>query len=144
MENNSRRSFLKDTCKICLLGATTFSITEFLMSCGTTAKSFKTTVTDNKIEVPLSLFDTSNSQIISPRNYAYEIAVQKNTDNTFQALLLRCTHQNNQLIPTGSGYYCSLHGSQYDKQGHVKKGPAEKGLPHLTIETTPTNLIIHI
>jgi Rieske Fe-S protein len=144
MENNSRRSFLKDTCKVCLLGATTFSIAEFLVSCGTTAKGFKTTVTDNKIEVPLSLFDTSNSQIISPRNYEYEIAVQKNTDNTFQALLLRCTHQNNQLIPTGSGYYCSLHGSQYDKQGNVKKGPAEKGLPCLTIETTPTNLIIHI
>jgi Rieske Fe-S protein len=144
MENNSRRSFLKDTCKVCLLGAATFSITEFLASCGTTAKGFKTTVTDNKIELPLSLFDTSNSQIISPRNYEYEIAVQKNTDNTFQALLLRCTHQNNQLIPTGSGYYCSLHGSQYDKQGNIKKGPAEKGLPHLMIETTPTNLIIHI
>lgn len=139
-----RRSFLKDTCKVCLLGATTFSIAEFLASCGTTAKGFKTSVTDNKIEVPLSLFDASAMQIISPRNYEYEIAVQKNTDNTFQALLLRCTHQNNQLIPTGSGYYCSLHGSQYDKQGKVKKGPAEKPLPSLTVETTPTNLIIHI
>jgi Rieske Fe-S protein len=139
-----RRSFLKDTCKICVLGATTFSIAEFLASCGTTVKGFKTTVTDNKIEVPLSLFDASATQIISPKNYEYEIAVQKNTDSTFQALLLRCTHQNNQLIPTGSGYYCSLHGSQYDKQGKVKKGPAERPLPLLTVETTPTNLIIHI
>jgi Rieske Fe-S protein len=144
MENNSRRNFLKDTCKVCLLGATTFSIAEFLASCGTTAKGFKTSVTDHKIEVPLSLFATSNSQIISPGNYEYEIAVQKNPDSTFQALLLRCTHQNNQLIPTGSGYLCSLHGSQYDKQGYVKKGPAEKALPRLNVETTPTNLIIHI
>lgn len=139
-----RRSFLKDTCKVCLLGATTFSIAEFLASCGSTAKGFKTSVTDHKIEVPLSLFDASAMQIISPRNYEYEIAVQKNTDNTFEALLLRCTHQNNQLIPTGSGYYCSLHGSQYDKKGKVKKGPAEKPLPSLQVETTPTNLIIHI
>lgn len=144
MENNGRRNFLKNTCKICVLGAVSFSLADFLASCGTTMKGFKTTVNDNKIEVPLSLFDTAPLQIISPRNYEYEIAVQKRPDNSFEALLLRCTHQNNQLIPTGTGYYCSLHGSQFDKEGKVKKGPAERPLPQLHTETLATNLIIHI
>lgn len=144
METNSRRNFLKDTCKICLLGTVSLTMADFLESCGTTAKGFKTTVADNKIEVPLSLFDTAPAQIISPRNYEYEIAVQKNADNTYKALLLRCTHHNNQLVPTGNGYYCSLHGSQYDKQGNVKKGPAETPLPQLSTEIISSNLIIHI
>ncbi|MBP1651536.1 MAG: Rieske 2Fe-2S protein [Bacteroidetes bacterium] len=144
MENNGRRTFLKDTCKICVLGAVSFSIADFLAACGTTQKGFKTTVDDRKVTVPLTLFDAGNAQIISPKNYEYEIAVQKSPDNTYQALLLRCTHQHNPLVPTGNGYLCSLHGSQYDKTGKVKKGPAEKPLPTLQTETTATNLIIYI
>ena len=127
-----------------MLGAVSFSVADFLASCGTTQKGFKTTVADHKITVPLTLFDNGNTQIISPKNYEYEIAVQKGADNNFQALLLRCTHQNNQLVPTGTGYTCTLHGSQYDKQGKVKKGPAERPLPVLNTETTPLNLIIYI
>lgn len=141
---NDRRAFLKDACRVCLLGAVAMSVSELLPSCGTAVKGFKTTVANNKVEVPLSLFDTNPFQIISPKNFEYEIAVQKNTDNTFKALLMRCTHHENQLVPTGKGFYCSLHGSQFDKQGNVTKGPAEKPLPQLSTETTQTNLIIHI
>lgn len=139
-----RRNFIKDTCKACLLSAAAFSMADLLPSCSTAMKGFKTTVSDNKVAIPLSLFATSDLQIISPRNFDYEIAVRKNADNTYQALLMRCTHQANQLVPTGNGFYCSLHGSQFDKEGHVKKGPAEKRLPQLTTETNDTNLIIHI
>jgi len=140
----NRRNFLKDTCKACLLSAAAFSMADVLDACGTTMKGFKTTVNNNRVEVPLSLFATSDLQIISPKNYEYEIAVRKNTDNTYEALLMRCTHQANQLIPTGNGFLCSLHGSQFDKTGMVKKGPAEKRLLQLATETNNTNLIIHI
>lgn len=139
-----RRNFLKSTCKACLLSAAAFSMADLLDACGTTMKGFKTMVNNNQVAVPLTLFATSDLQIISPRNYDYEIAVRKNADSTYTALLMRCTHQANQLIPTGNGFVCSLHGSQFDKNGEVKKGPAEKHLQHLATTINDTNLIIHI
>ncbi|NIG55624.1 ubiquinol-cytochrome c reductase iron-sulfur subunit [Chitinophaga sp. Cy-1792] len=141
---NDRRGFLKEACRFCLLGAVTFSAADLLSSCGTASKGFTASAVNNRVEVPLSLFNSNSFQVISPKNFDYEIAVQKNPDNTFRALLLRCTHHDNQLVATGNGYYCSLHGSQFSKQGTVTKGPAEKPLPVLVTETTPTNLIIHI
>ena len=65
MENNGRRTFLKDTCKICVLGAVSFSVADFLASCGTAQKGFKTTVDNHKVTVPLTLFDANNAQIIT-------------------------------------------------------------------------------
>jgi len=80
--------------------------------------------------VPLNLFEKSSLQIVRPAGWYYDVAVQKNADNLYTALLLQCTHQQNQLTPTGTGYHCSLHGSDFDKQGNVRKGPAEEPLHH--------------
>ena len=74
----------------------------------------------------------------------YDIAVQKKEDNSFSALLLLCTHQENQLTITNKGYSCALHGSNFDKDGHVLKGPAERPLEHLSTIVSGNNLIIQI
>jgi len=44
------------------------------------------------------------------------------------AYLLKCTHADAQLIPSGDSYHCSLHGSRFDLDGKVRKGPASKDL----------------
>ncbi|WP_143310388.1 Rieske 2Fe-2S domain-containing protein [Chitinophaga vietnamensis] len=144
MHASSRRSFLKDACKACVAGAVGVGLADFLSSCSTPAKTFKTAMNNNQVEIPLDLFNTAPLQIISPKNYAYEIAVRKNNDNSYEALLLRCTHQHNPLVPTGSGYYCSVHGSQFDKDGNVKKGPAEMHLLQLKTDIQQQHLIIHV
>ncbi|SEW34634.1 QcrA and Rieske domain-containing protein [Chitinophaga arvensicola] len=139
----NRRNFLKDTCKACLVGAVSISMIDFLESCST-VKTYKAAMNGNQVEVPLNLFDTAPLQVVSPKNYAYEIAVRKLPDNTYDALLLRCTHQHNPLTPTGNGYLCSVHGSQFDKDGNVKKGPASTHLLQLKTEVNQSNLIIHV
>ncbi|PWU04598.1 MAG: hypothetical protein C5B52_01160 [Bacteroidetes bacterium] len=138
-----RREFIIEGCRICLLTAAVAGISG-LSSCGPSYPVFKTEMVDNKLQVPLSLFDKNALQVISPRKFQYEIAVQKNSDDTYKALLLRCTHQSNQLIPTGKGYLCSLHGSTFDKEGNVTKGPAELKLKELKTEVSGTNLIVFI
>jgi Rieske Fe-S protein len=143
MSHLNRRNFLKDTCKACLVGAMSLSVVDLLESCST-IKSYKATMAGNQVEVPLTLFDKATLQVISPRNYAYEIAVKKQPDNNYEALLLRCTHQHNPLTPTGNGYVCTVHGSQFDKDGKVKKGPAAASLPQLRTEVREANLIIHV
>ena len=138
-----RRKFISSSCKICLLGTAGFSLTQ-LIGCATAFPIYKTSITNGSLNVPLNLFDKSVLQIVRPAGWYYDVAVQKNTDNSYSALLLQCTHQENQLTPTGSGYHCSLHGSDFDKQGNVRKGPAEQPLHHFKTSVENNFISIHV
>ena len=138
-----RREFISSSCKICLLGAAGYSLFQ-MESCSPALPVYKTSITNGNLNVPLNLFDKSALQIVRPHGWFYDVAVQKNTDNSYTALLLQCTHQENQLTPTGNGYHCSLHGSDFDKQGNVRKGPAEHPLHHFETSVNNDQLAIHI
>ncbi len=139
-----RRNFVKSTCNICLLGAAGI-FTARLTSCSPPAfPVFRTGLTDNTIVVPANLFDKSPVQIVRAKNMFYDIAVKKNEDNSYSAMQLLCTHQQTQLNVTGNGYTCPLHGSQFDKNGNVKKGPAEKSLHQFKTFISDNNIIIEI
>jgi Rieske Fe-S protein len=139
-----RRQFLRSGCTFCLLGAAGMLL-PMLDSCGTVQKTtvFKTEAKGNMIEVPLSLFEKGNTQFVRAKGQYYDIAVQQHEDKSYTALLMRCTHMDNQLTATGGGYHCNLHGSEFDKDGNVKKGPAEHPLLHYTVTVEKDNLIIH-
>src|SRR6478736_2284575 len=97
-----RRNFISSSCKICLLGAAGYSLLQ-LESCSPASSVYKTPITDGNLNVPLNLFDKSAIQIVRPNGWYYDVAVQKNTDDSYTALLLQCTHQQNQLTLTGTG-----------------------------------------
>ncbi len=139
-----RRNFIKSSCNICLLGAAGFIAAQLSGCSPASFPVFKTDVNDKKITIPLSLFDKSSLQIVRPKNMFYDIAVQKREGNNYSALLLLCTHQQTQLTVTGNGYSCSLHGSNFDKNGNVLKGPAETPLQHFNTSVSSSNLIIQI
>ncbi|MEO7523224.1 MAG: Rieske 2Fe-2S domain-containing protein [Ferruginibacter sp.] len=141
-----RRSFIKGACRICLLGAAGAAIASDLSSCSPAlAKTtFKPVVKNDQVEVPLSLFKSQAFHVISPEKYEFEISVEKKPDNTYMALLLKCTHYNNQLTTTGSGFFCSLHGSKFDKNGDVQRGPADQPLEQLKTQIVDNNLLIHL
>ena len=123
-----RRKFVKSSCTVCLLAATGYMLPN-LLSCSPAAfKPLEADVVNNTISFPLSSFNTSGLQIIQPKGWEYNIAVQKKDDGSYETLLLQCTHQDNQLTSTGNGYTCSLHGSQFDKDGNVTHGPASEPL----------------
>jgi Rieske Fe-S protein len=139
-----RRKFIRSSCRFCALGAVGYFLPQ-LTACSPAYPVFKTELVDKKITMPLSMFNTAPVQFVRPKGWYFDVAVEKKQDNTFTALLLQCTHQENQLTPAGnSGYRCSLHGSQYDKEGNVRKGPAEKPLTHYNAFVENNNLIIEI
>lgn len=138
-----RKEFIKSTCNFCLLGAAGFMLPQ-LIGCSPAMAVYKTTVKNNQVEMPLTLFEKSNLQFVRPAGWYYDIAVQKKEDNTYAAILMKCTHQENQLTKTGNGFQCSLHGSQFDATGKVRKGPAEKPLKTYTTSIEQNNLIISI
>lgn len=105
---------------------------------------YKTAINDNKVTVPTDLFANSNFQVIQPQKLYYNIGLSKEADGTYTALLLRCTHADNQLTPTGNGFTCNLHGSKFDHEGHVTNGPAARDLKKYRTEVVSNQIIIHL
>ncbi len=94
--------------------------------------------------MPLSLFEKGSLQFVRPKGWLYDIAVQKKSDGTYEALLMQCTHMDNQLMPAQNGFSCSLHGSKFNTEGKVIKGPAEMPLKKYSTSINNTNLVIII
>ena len=105
---------------------------------------YKTAVTAGQVAVPVTVFATSPLQFVRPAGWYYDIAVSKQPDGSYMALLLQCTHQENQLNVSGDGYSCSLHGSRFDKNGRVLHGPAEQPLQRYKTSVDNNNVIIQI
>jgi len=139
-----RRAFLKSSCNACLL-LTAGLILPMLPGCGPAAyQVIHADVHDDLIQVPLAGFAASPLQLVRPKDWLYAIAVRKKEDNTYSALLLKCTHQDNQLTTGGNGFSCALHGSAFNTEGKVTKGPAERPLKAYAVTTDQTNITIHL
>ena len=137
-----RRNFVKQSCTMCLaVGAGL--VVGSISSCAT-LPVYKTTMANNKVTVPISLFAQSDFQVIQPKDLFYNIGLRKESNGTYTALLLRCTHADNQLMATGNGFKCSLHGSVFDKEGQVTQGPAERPLKKYPTEIISDQIIIHL
>lgn len=139
-----RKDFLKSTCKLCLLGAAGYLLPSMTGCASTVLSVYNTTIDNNSLKIPLKIFEESSFQIIKPQGWYYDIALQKQNDNTFSAILLQCTHQENQLNIATNGYSCSQHGSLFDKTGKVIKGPADIPLKKYNVVIDKDKIIIYL
>jgi len=137
-----RRNFLKSSCNACLLLATGF-LMPALSGCGPSFQVLNTEIKEDRITVPAESFAKGPLVLVRPKGWYYSIALRKKEDNTYSALLLKCTHQDNQLTASSDGFSCSLHGSAYNRDGHVTKGPAERALTTYPVTIESNQLIIH-
>jgi Rieske Fe-S protein len=141
--NTERRKFIKSSCNLCLLAAGGVLFSE-LSACSPASKVLKVPVSGTTVQVPLNAFVTDPLVIVRPSGWYFDIAVRKMADHSYEALLLQCTHQQNQLMLNPHGYKCNLHGSQFDENGRVIKGPAERPLKKFNTELTNDQLIIQL
>lgn len=71
-------------------------------------------------------------------------AILIHSRNGFSALSLVCTHLGCTVEQTDNGFACPCHGSRYDANGNVLRGPAQKPLHLLRVEiTSDQRLILH-
>ncbi len=66
------------------------------------------------------------------------------SDADFSAILMKCTHQGNELNAHDGYLTCPAHGSEYDSAGKVTEGPAEKNLTSYRVTTDTQTIFIHI
>ena len=65
-------------------------------------------------------------------------------ENGFSALSLICTHLGCTIGQKDNGFACPCHGSRYDVDGNVLRGPAQKPLRSLRVEiTSDQHVILH-
>jgi Rieske Fe-S protein len=98
----------------------------------------------NRLRIPLSEFGESNALIVRTKAAAYDILVVRYADQTTGALLMECTHQNTPLNATGTGLFCPAHGSAFDLQGNVTRGPAAKPLKIFNTSIEDGIVIVHL
>ena len=58
------------------------------------------------------------------------------------AVSLVCTHLGCIVKPTAEGFECPCHGSHYDKEGNVTKGPAPKPLAWIKVSASGGTLLV--
>jgi nitrite reductase/ring-hydroxylating ferredoxin subunit len=139
-----RRDFIKTTCLGCagILGGS--ALLSMLNSCSP-LPVLKTSSKDNVLSVPESSFvENQNVLIIKNTNFEFDILLVKKKDNTYNALYMQCTHENQPLSATKSGLFCSSHGSAFNLEGEVTVQPATKALKKFRTQTENNNVIIYL
>ncbi|HLC83627.1 MAG TPA: Rieske 2Fe-2S domain-containing protein [Bacteroidia bacterium] len=122
-----RREFIKKSCFSCMALGAGVAISS-LSSCAT-LPIIKTSIEENKTSIALSNFANGiNAVLVRPKNMDYDILVVKKSESTYNALFMQCTHNQFALSSNKSQIFCSSHGAEFDFEGNVVKGPAEKKL----------------
>ncbi len=138
-----RGEFLKLSCTGCMLcAAGLLSVAELLSCAPGGMKILRASREGTGLSLPASSVADGKVHIVQGRGLDYDIALRLTVENDYEALLLRCTHFSNPLVQAGDGYACSLHGSQFDAHGAVKKGPAAVPLKKLPCKREGDNIII--
>ncbi len=140
----TRRAFIKQSCAVCAAGLTLGWLTTQLTSCVSALPIVKAENKQGVISVPLSSFDEKiNTVIVRNGQLEFDILVVKSGE-TFHALQMKCTHQDNPLTATASGLFCSVHGSTFDLDGNVTKEPALRALKKYKTELTEDSIVIKV
>jgi len=144
MPNQTRRNFIKtisgSTVALCC-GGVGMGI---LMEGCTTIKQINTTITNNKITVNKTEFEGNKFIILNNDQLQTPIYLNKINEQNYAALLMLCTHKNCDVKPTGSFLTCPCHGSEFDNDGKVLKGPATANLTAYQTQIKETTIIIDI
>jgi Rieske Fe-S protein len=82
--------------------------------------------------------------LVKTKRLDYPIVVYRNSDTNFSAVLLKCTHQGNELNVNGDILTCPAHGSEFNNNGEVVSGPAELNLKSFLVKYDENNIYIHL
>ena len=145
----NRRKFISTSCLTCVSGAV---LSNLLASCSS-SHYVTGTLEPKGVSVPISEFlypkeDKRQAHrefiVVYHDQLEFPIYLYRINENEFSALLMKCTHQGSELNAGGDHLYCSSHGSEFDKQGNVMHGPAEKNLRSFPTSIQNGKIIIEL
>jgi nitrite reductase/ring-hydroxylating ferredoxin subunit len=94
-----------------------------LESCATA----KGTLANGTLTVPLDKL-ADRTTIVKASGLADKLLLVKRTDGSYNALVMNCPHKNGPVKEDGEQLVCDWHGSRFDLEGAVLKGPSKQNL----------------
>ena len=88
-------------------------------------------------------FGEGNAVRIRASGLEEEIALLRLGDGSLRALGTTCTHLGCQVRPGGEFLVCPCHGSTFDRQGAVVRGPAQRPLTSFPVAVSEDRVTIH-
>jgi Rieske Fe-S protein len=82
--------------------------------------------------------------IVRNEKLEFPIYLYRFSENEYSAVLMKCTHQGNELQASGDHLHCSAHGSEYTSKGIVAQGPAEKNLRSFKVSSDNEKIFIDL
>lgn len=76
------------------------------------------------LKVPKKKFLESNLVLVRVAWLPYDVLLVKKSETEYKAIYMKCSHQDQILVASKSGFFCSAHGSTFDLDGNVTKEPA--------------------
>ena len=134
MSEKSRRDFLKLTTTALLTGSGLLGIGGLIR--------FLEFQTEPAPKTEFDLGPASNYKIDSAKVIPDAAAILIHKQAGFSALSLVCTHLGCTVEQKPDGFTCPCHGSHYDENGNVTRGPAKKSLRALRVELTQNGILI--
>jgi len=128
-----RKTFITSCGFLCAAG--TGGMMSLIQSCAG-SRMVSGTIAGEFLVVSLDAFISENKDGVTYRNYIvvnhenlqYPVCVYRFTEKEYSALLMKCTHQGNELTVYGDKLHCAAHGSEFDKKGIVTTGPSVQPL----------------
>ncbi len=80
------------------------------------------------------LIQPGKALLIKVPEWSETLILFQDDNGFFKALSSRCTHLGCQVRPARNFLTCPCHGSTFDLQGGVVRGPAQKPLPRFPVE----------
>ena len=110
------------------------------------------TIEPNGLSIPKSEFTYLKKEKPMIREYIlvrndkleFPIYLYRFSDNEYSALLMKCTHQGNELQASGDHLNCSAHGSEFNNKGVVAQGPAENNLRSFKVSLDKEKIFIDL
>ncbi|MEN9698868.1 MAG: hypothetical protein RLZZ301_66 [Bacteroidota bacterium] len=137
-----RREFIKNTCVLCgaLVGIGVLNTS--LSGCAP-LPVFNLPQATGTIQIEATQISAESPVLLLKHpEFEYDIALVRLSAQHYKALKLECTHQPNPLVPTKTGFQCSVHGSSFALNGQVTQAPALRPLKQFPIEVQGTMLLI--
>jgi Rieske Fe-S protein len=146
-----RRDFLSKACLMCGSVAVGAVAVTSLESCKTTEASAGSgaapaglQVVNNMVRIPVSEMASSRLKTFKVKGLSKELLVVKNGEKEYKAYLMRCPHAGGTVKAEANDLVCALHGSRFDLNGNVTKGPSKEGLPAYPVKMDGADLLISV
>jgi len=82
--------------------------------------------------------------VVTNDKLAFPIIIYRQSENSYEAMLLKCTHEGIELNVNGDILTCSAHGSEFSNKGEVIQGPADQKLKSFPVTTDEKNIYIQL